>query len=66
MFLMILLSWYLALPVRSAKIIYIPKGSTFEIITYLDKNNYDVGLVDALLVGLIGKPQRGWIDIGAT
>lgn len=46
--------------------IFIPKGSTSSIISYLDKNNYDLNFIDKLIVKSIGYPQSGWIDLKHT
>ncbi len=61
------LVFYLAEPIKSSKVVYIPKGSINKIISYLEKNNFLVSKnIDKYLLFLIGKPQYGWIDIGET
>ena len=50
--------------VTSTKVLYIPKGSTSSIISYLDKNGFEMGLVDELMIKALGFVQSGWIDIG--
>lgn len=52
--------------VNSKRVIEIPKGSTSAIITYLDKNNYDLNFIDTLTVKFLGYPQSGWIDLKET
>lgn len=42
---------------------YIPKGSTSYIITYLNKTGYEVNYLDKLIIKLLGYPQSGWIDL---
>lgn len=58
--------YYLNQPVRTQKVVFIPKGSINQIITQLYKRNYNVSKLDSILLRLIGSPQSGWIDIGAT
>jgi len=65
--LIIILSFifYLNQTVITPKVLYIPKGSINQIITYLQKESYDVCKLDALLLRLIGSPQSGWINLGS-
>lgn len=58
--------YYLNQPVRTQKVVFIPKGSINQIITQLYKRNYNVSKLDSILLRLIGSPQSGWIDIGST
>lgn len=61
------LSIYLAQPVTTTKAVYVPKGNISEIITYLDKRNFNVSpSIDKYILIFTGKPQAGWIDMGAT
>ena len=57
---------YLNLIVESKQVIYIPKGSTDYIVTYLDKNKYDLNTIDKIILKAIGYPQSGWIDLKST
>jgi UPF0755 protein len=50
--------------ITSTKILYIPKGSTSHIISYLNKNGVEMGVVDELIIKSLGFVQSGWIDIG--
>ena len=45
---------------------YIPKGSTYSIITYLNKNNYSLNYIDKFIIDIYGYPQSGWIDLKST
>jgi UPF0755 protein len=56
--------YYLSQPVKTPKVLYIPKGSINQIITQLEKKNYDVCKLDALILRFIGSPQSGWINMG--
>jgi UPF0755 protein len=47
-------------------VIFIPKGSTSHIISYLDKKDFDLNVLDLIIVKLLGYPQSGWIDLKAT
>ncbi len=63
---MIILSFYLSISLNSKRVIFIPKGSTNSIITYLNKNNYDLNIVDKAVINFFGYPQNGWIDLKTT
>lgn len=47
----------------STKVIFIPKGSTSSIISYLDKSGYELNTIDSMVVRFFGYPQSGWIDL---
>ena len=60
----ITLLFYLNKPIKSDKVILIPKGSISKIISYLhDKKDYRVGFLDKYILYLVGSPQSGWIDL---
>ena len=61
--LLIIVLFYLNLTVISKQVIYIPKGSTNYIVSYLDKKAYDLNYIDQVIIKLIGYPQSGWIDL---
>ncbi len=64
---MLSLIFHLAKPMETSKVVYIPKGSVSQIISYLDINNFAISKpIDKYLLYFIGKPQFGWIDIGQT
>lgn len=46
--------------------LYIPQGSIKKIITHLHTSNPEISALDGLLIRVIGSPQHGWIDLGAT
>jgi len=60
------LMYYLNQPIKSPKVIYIPKGSINKIISQMQLRNYNVFKLDSLLLRFIGSPQRGWINIEKT
>ena len=55
--------FYVTMPINSTKILFIPKGSTSHIISYLNKNGFEMGIVDELVIKSLGYVQSGWIDI---
>ena len=63
--LLIVLSCYLASPVVSSRVLYLPKGGVFDIIAHLEKGNFEISRIDALFIRLLGYPQSGWIDMGS-
>jgi len=62
----IVLLYYLTLPMTSSKILFIPKGSTNNIINYLNKSGYEMNILDEVVIKATGFIQSGWIDIGET
>lgn len=56
--------YYLNLPVKTSKVLYIPSGSINKIITYLAYKDIDVSPLDGYFLRFIGMPQKGWIYIG--
>lgn len=61
--LIIVILFYLTLPLSTTKVIFIPKGTTNSIITYLNKSGYELGIIDKVYLRFLGYPQSGWIDI---
>jgi len=55
--------FYLTQPLYSTKVIFIPKGSTASIISYLGKSGYEMNALDSIIVRTFGYPQSGWIDL---
>jgi len=62
----VVLFFYFTQDVKTSRVIFIPQGSSNSIITHLDKNNYEVNLLDKLMLRALGKPQSGWIDLKNT
>jgi len=58
--------FYLSIPLESKRVIFIPKGSTNHIISYLNKNNFGLNFIDTVFIKFIGYPQNGWIDLEST
>ena len=55
--------YYLNLPIKSPRILYISQGSINKIISQLKAQNSQISELDALLLRLYGSPQSGWIDM---
>jgi len=62
----IVVLFYLTMQVTTTKILYIPKGSTASIISYLNKNGYDLNIIDEVILKSSGYIQSGWIDVEQT
>jgi UPF0755 protein len=59
----IILSFYFIQEVNTSRVVFIPKGSSNSIVAHLNKKNYEVNLLDKIILRFIGKPQSGWIDL---
>ncbi|RXJ87037.1 endolytic transglycosylase MltG [Arcobacter sp. CECT 8985] len=59
----IVILYYITIPLSTTNVIFIPKGSTNSIITYLNKSDYELGIIDKIYLKFLGYPQSGWIDI---
>lgn len=55
---------YFAKPINTSEVVFIPKGGTGEIITYLNKRNFDISMIDRIGLLFFGYVQSGWINIG--
>ncbi|MEN4053228.1 MULTISPECIES: endolytic transglycosylase MltG [Sulfurimonas] len=55
--------YYLVQPIKTPKVLYIPKGSINQIISQLQDKNYDVCKLDAFILRFVGSPQSGWINM---
>ncbi|MBP6163574.1 MAG: endolytic transglycosylase MltG [Aliarcobacter sp.] len=59
----IVVLYYLTMPLTSTKVLFIPKGSTSNIISYLDQNGFEMNTIDVITIKSIGYIQSGWIDL---
>jgi len=66
MILIIFCLFYLIQPVKTNRIIYIPKGSLNYTIKKLQNSGIDILNFDKYILFFIGKPQSGWIDLKKT
>lgn len=64
--LVITIVFYTSRPLYTQKTIYIPQGSITNIISQLHKKGYEVSIIDRYILSILGQPQSGWVDIGAT
>lgn len=64
--LVITIVFYTSRPLHTQKTIYIPQGSITNIISQLHKKGYEVSIIDRYILSILGQPQSGWVDIGAT
>jgi len=47
-------------------VLNLPKGSVKSIIANLDKQKFNVASFDHFIVRFVGRPQSGWVNLGAT
>ncbi len=62
----IVVLFYISIPLTSTKVLYIPKGSTTNTVSYLKKNGFELNFIDSFILKFTGYIQSGWIDIGQT
>ncbi len=55
--------YYLIQPIKTPKVLYIPKGSINQIISQLQDKNYNVCKLDTFILRFTGSPQSGWINM---
>ncbi len=49
---------------ESKRVVFIPKGSTSNALSYLNQNGYSLNFIDRISLLFIGYPQSGWMDMG--
>lgn len=59
----IVVLFYVTMPLTSTKVLYIPKGSTNNIISYLNKSGFELNIIDKVMLRGLGFIQSGWINI---
>ena len=64
MIFLILLTFYITIPIQTTTTILVPKGSIENIISHLTKKGFALTPIDKYILKLMGKPKHGWIDIG--
>mgnify|MGYP001172280951 CR=1 FL=1 len=47
----------------STKVLFIPKGSTNNTVSYLNKTGYELNIIDKIILRSIGLIQSGWINV---
>ncbi len=48
---------------NSTKVLFIPKGSTNDTVSYLNNTGYELNIIDKIMLRSIGFIQSGWISI---
>ena len=66
--LLFFISWGASLcqPMNTSKVVFIPKGSSADIISYLSLRNFNVNKLDKYILALFGSAQAGWVEIGTS
>ena len=59
----IIILFYVTIPMSSTKVIFIPKGSTNNTVSYLNTKGFELNIIDKILLRSIGFIQSGWIDV---
>ena len=54
---------YLTHPIKTKRVIYIPKGNTNYTIKVLQSRGLDITNFDKIIIKLMGYPQAGWVDL---
>ncbi len=62
-FVLLFFKAYLDENITTKKLIFIPKGSTTQTLSYLEKNFSQIGPFDRYLIPFFGYLQAGWIDL---
>ncbi len=63
---LIVVLFYASIPMTSTKVLFIPKGSTNNIIAYLNKSGYETNIIDNVILRIFGNIQSGWIDVNTN
>jgi len=64
--LIISFAFYTTLPIHTTRTLLVPQGSITHIISQLTQKGYALSPIDKYILVFLGKPQSGWVDIGAT
>lgn len=64
--LVISFAFYTTLPIQTTRTLLVPQGSITHIISQLTEKGYALSPIDTYIMVFLGKPQSGWVDIGAT
>lgn len=59
----IIILFYITIPMSSTKVLFIPKGSTNDTVSYLNKTGYELNIIDKIILRSIGFIQSGWISV---
>ena len=64
--LIISFAFYTTQPIQTTRTLLVPQGSITYIISQLTQKGYALSPMDKYILDFLGKPQSGWVDIGAT
>ena len=64
--LIITFAFYTTQPIQTTRTLLVPQGSITHIISQLTQKGYALSPIDRYILAFLGKPQSGWVDIGAT
>ena len=64
--LIISFAFYTSQPIQTTRTLLVPQGSITHIISQLTQKGYALSPIDRYILVFLGKPQSGWVDIGAT
>ena len=64
--LIISFAFYTTQPIQTTRTLLVPQGSITYIISQLTQEGYALSPIDKYILAFLGKPQSGWVDIGAT
>jgi len=64
--LIISFAFYTTQPIQTTRTLLVPQGSITYIISQLTQKGYALSPIDKYILAFLGKPQSGWVDIGAT
>ena len=59
----IIILFYVTIPMSSTKVLFIPKGSTNNTISYLNNTGFELNIIDKVILRSIGFIQSGWINV---
>ena len=59
----IVILFYVTIPVSSTKVLFIPKGSTNNTVSYLNNTGFELNIIDKILLRSLGFIQSGWINV---
>lgn len=59
-------AFYTTLPIKTTRTLLVPQGSISHIISQLTQKGYALSPIDTYILVFLGKPQSGWVDVGAT
>jgi len=59
----IIILFYITIPMNSTKVLFIPKGSTNNTVSYLNNTGFELNIIDKVILRSLGFIQSGWINL---